>query len=99
MMARGIKIYEWTHGILHSKIAAIDGQWCTVGTHNIDYRSWAYNLEINVVVEDRAIAKRLETRMLQDMEVSTLVDPYHWRFRPLGTRVLEEVFYRMRRLL
>lgn len=99
LLDRGIRIYEWTQSILHSKTAAIDGQWCTVGTHNIDYRSWAYNLEINVVVEDPKVARRLERRMLQDMAMSNQVDPYDWRFRPLGTRVLEELFYRMRRLL
>lgn len=99
LLDRGIEIYEWTQSILHSKIAAIDGHWCTVGTHNIDYRSWAYNLEINIVVEDPLVAQRLETRVLADMEASTPVDAYDWRFRPLGTRVLEEVFYRMRRLL
>jgi cardiolipin synthase len=99
MLERGIRIYEWTQGILHSKTAAIDGQWCTVGTHNLDYRSWAYNLEINVVVEDPVVARQLETQMLRDLSESQLVDAYNWRFRPLGTRVLEEIFYRMRRLL
>jgi cardiolipin synthase A/B len=99
MLERGIEIYEWTQGILHSKTAAVDGQWCTVGTHNIDHRSWAYNLEVNVAVEDPSVARRLETRMEQDMAASRKVDAYEWRFRPLGARVLEEVFYRMRKLL
>lgn len=99
LLERGIKIYEWTQGILHSKTAAVDGQWCTVGTHNLDYRSWAYNLEINVVVEDPVVARQLETQVLRDMSESRSVDAYAWRFRPLGTRVLEEIFYRMRRLM
>jgi cardiolipin synthase len=99
MLARGIQIYEWTQGILHSKIAAIDRSWCTVGTHNLDYRSWAYNLEINVVVEDPVVANRLDAQVAQDIAASTPVDAYAWRFRPLGTRVLEELSYRLRRLL
>jgi len=99
MLSRGIQIYEWTEGILHSKIAAVDRAWCTVGTHNLDYRSWAYNLEINVVVEDAEVASRLDAQMAQDIADSTPVDAYNWQFRPLGTRVLEELSYRLRRLL
>lgn len=99
LLTRGIEIYEWPDGILHSKVAAIDGEWCTVGTHNLDYRSFAYNLEINVVVEDPQVAKVLESRIERDLARGDVVDPYHWRFRPLGTRLLEELFYAFRRLL
>ncbi|MFI5308438.1 MAG: phosphatidylserine/phosphatidylglycerophosphate/cardiolipin synthase family protein [Polyangiales bacterium] len=99
MLARGIELYEWSQSILHAKTAAVDGRWCTVGTHNLDYRSWAYNLEINVAVEDEAVAGRLEARMQRDMDASVRVDAHAWRFRPLGPRILEEVFYRMRRML
>jgi cardiolipin synthase len=99
LLTRGIKMYEWPDGILHSKVAAIDGEWCTVGTHNLDYRSFAYNLEINVVVEDPQVAKILESRIERDLARGDVIDPYHWRFRPLGTRLLEELFYAFRRLL
>jgi cardiolipin synthase len=99
LLARGIQIYEWTDGVLHSKVAAIDGEWCTVGTHNLDYRSFAYNLEINVVVEDPAVAQELEARIAGDFARGALVNRRDWSFRPLGTRILEEVFYAFRRLL
>ncbi len=99
MMRRGIELYEWPQSILHSKTAVVDGHWCTVGTHNIDYRSWAYNLEINVAVEDAEVAGRLEARMEEDIAGSVRVDPHNWRFRSLGQRVLEQFFYRFRRLM
>jgi cardiolipin synthase len=99
LMARGIKLFEWSQSILHSKTAVIDGHWCTVGSHNLDYRSWAYNLEINVMVQDQAVAAALERRTSQDLELSRRVDPTIWQFRSLGERVLEELFYRLRRLL
>jgi cardiolipin synthase len=99
LLARGIQIYEWTDGVLHSKVAAIDGEWCTVGTHNLDYRSFAYNLEVNVVVEDPQVAQQLEARIERDFARGAPVDHHNWRFRPLSTRVLEEVFYAFRRLL
>ena len=99
LLTHGIELYEWGQSILHSKTAVIDGEWCTVGTHNLDQRSWAYNLEINVVVEHSAVTRVLETRMQSDFDSSVPVDLRTWRFRPLGTRILELFFYAFRSLL
>jgi cardiolipin synthase len=99
LLRHGIELYEWSQSVLHSKTAVIDGDWCTVGTHNIDRRSSTYNLEINVVVEDREVAARLAARMQQDMEASPRVDAEAWRFRPLSVRLLEVFFYLFRRFL
>ena len=99
LLTHGIELYEWGQSILHSKTAVIDGEWCTVGTHNIDHRSWAYNLEINVVVEHSAVTRAIETKMQSDFDSSVPVDLRAWRFRPIGTRILELFFYAFRRLL
>jgi cardiolipin synthase A/B len=98
LLRRGIRIYEWAQSILHSKIAVVD-DWCTVGTHNLDYRSWLYNLEMNVIVDDAATSEALRERIEDAMAVSVEVDAQAWRFRPLLERVLEHFFYRFRRLL
>lgn len=97
-LKRGIRLYEWGHSVLHSKIAVID-DWCTVGTHNLDYRSWIYNLEINVVVDDPKVTAQLAARIERDIAESAPVDANAWRYRPLWDRVLEEFFFRFRRLL
>jgi cardiolipin synthase len=99
LLKRGIELYEWGESILHSKTAVIDRAWCTVGTHNLDHRSWAYNLEINVVVEDPQVTAELAARMQRDIDLSVRVDARAWRFRPIGLRVLEAFFYLFRRLL
>jgi cardiolipin synthase len=99
MLDHGIELYGWGQSILHSKTAVIDGRWCTVGTYNLDHRSWAYNLEINVAVDDTSAAQRLEARMHADLAASRRIDPHDWDFRPLGDRLLEILFYRLRRLL
>jgi cardiolipin synthase len=99
LLERGVQLYEWPRNFLHSKTAAIDGHWCTVGTHNLDRRSWAYNLEINVVIEDREVAQRLEWRIRSDLARSVRVDLHAWRFRPLGQRLLEALFYMLRHVL
>jgi cardiolipin synthase len=99
LLERGVELYEWPRNYLHSKTAAIDGAWCTVGTHNLDHRSWAYNLEINVAIDDATVARRLEERIRADLGRSVRVDLHTWRFRPLGQRLLEALFYMFRHVL
>jgi cardiolipin synthase len=99
LLAHGIELFEWGQSILHSKTAVIDGEWCTVGTHNLDYRSWAYNLEINVVIEQSAVTRVLERKMQADFDSSVPVELRAWRLRSLGTRLLELFFYAFRSLL
>ena len=93
LLRAGVRLYEWGQSVLHSKIAVVD-DWCTVGTHNLDYRSLLYNLEINVTVEDAALASELRDRIEQAMAVSVRVDPRTWALRPRIVRWLEELLYR-----
>lgn len=99
LLERGIHIYEWTQSVLHSKTAVIDGQWCTVGTHNLDHRSLAYNLEVTVTVEDVGVAAKLERRMRKDIAASQRIELEVWRYRSLGRRILEELFYLFHKVL
>jgi cardiolipin synthase len=99
MLSRGIRIYEWASSVLHSKTAVIDTEWCTVGTHNLDHRSLAFNLEVTVAVEDPEVARQLEKRMRHDIERSGRIDLQAWRFRSLSQRLLEELFYFFHKLL
>jgi cardiolipin synthase len=98
LLARGIRIYEWGERILHSKIAVVD-DWCTVGTHNLDYRSFLLNLEINVVIDDAKVATALAARICRDLSESIEIDATTWRYRPIFQRLLEHVVYRFRRWL
>jgi cardiolipin synthase len=98
LLQAGVKLYEWGQSVLHSKIAVVD-DWCTVGTHNLDYRSWLYNLEINVSMVDPALSRELSARIQQAIVVSKRVDPKEWALRPLLHRWLENLLYRFRRLL
>jgi cardiolipin synthase A/B len=98
LLSRGLRVFEWSAGILHSKVAVID-DWVTVGTHNLDYRSWRYNLEVNVILEDAAVAQRLTQRIEQAIGHSVEIELKTWRYRPLLQRLLEQFFYRFRRFL
>ena len=39
VLRAGVKIYQYTKGMMHSKVVLVDGQWASVGTANLDNRS------------------------------------------------------------
>ena len=46
LLAGGVKIYERREALLHAKTAVIDGVWATVGSTNLDWRSFLHNQEL-----------------------------------------------------
>jgi cardiolipin synthase len=98
LLQAGVRVYEWGHSVLHSKIAVVD-DWCTVGTHNLDYRSLLDNLEINVSVKDVALARELSERIELAIAEARHVDAKTWKVRPILDRWLENLSYRFRRFL
>ncbi len=99
LLKQGVSLYEWQGTVLHAKTAVIADRWCTVGTYNMDYRSWRANLEVNVAVEDHGVAAALSERFRADLEKSAKVDLHHWSYRPISDRLLEHFFYLFRKLL
>jgi len=99
LMRAGVELYEWHGTVLHAKTAVIDDSWCTVGTYNMDHRSWRSNLEVNVAVADRGVARAMSERFRADLAGSSRVDAHHWRYRPLSDRLAEHFFYLFRKLL
>ena len=71
LLARGVRIFEYTPAFLHAKVAVVDDDWATVGSSNIDPLSLLLNLEANVVVRDAGFAGQLRQRLEQALAVST----------------------------
>jgi cardiolipin synthase A/B len=89
MLKAGVAIYEYRPALLHAKTMVIDGVWATVGSTNLDNRSFASNDELNVVIYSRSVARRLEQVFADDLERSRRLEYRGWRQRPLVDRVLE----------
>src|SRR5262249_4842657 len=53
LLKAGVEIYEYMPALLHAKTLVIDGVWSTIGSTNLDNRSFALNDELNLVVYDR----------------------------------------------
>lgn len=89
LLKSGIQIYEYRPALLHAKTMVIDGVWATVGSTNLDHRSFALNEELNVAVYDAALAQRLEKIFEQDLTNSRQVTYRDWSRRGLPSRLLE----------
>ena len=99
LLKAGVKIYEYRPALLHAKTMVIDGRWATVGSTNLDPRSFALSQELNVIVYDRAVAARLEEVFAADLAHATPVAYDRWRRRGLDARFFETLVFPLRDLL
>lgn len=92
LLESGIEIYEYQPCRLHSKTMVVDGDWASVGSTNIDRRSFAWNYESNINIFDAAFAATMEAMFERDLAKSTRVTLEEWKRRPFGERVLEKMY-------
>jgi len=89
LLEAGIRVYERLDSMLHAKTAVVDGVWSTVGSSNLDFRSFLYNNEINAVVIGRRFGARMEKVFLRDVGRSRMVVLEEWKRRPVRERITE----------
>ncbi|HYM31749.1 MAG TPA: phospholipase D-like domain-containing protein [Candidatus Cybelea sp.] len=91
LLEAGVKIYEVEGATLHSKVAAIDGVWTSVGSSNFDRRSVVFNNEVDAVVLGRETAAATEAMFESDFARAKQIDPADWNNRPLAERLKEMI--------
>ena len=89
LLKGGVKIYERQGVILHSKTALIDGVWATVGSTNLDWRSFLHNWELNAVVLGPEFGRQVQVMFDKDLAASDQITLERWRQRPLDQRIKE----------
>lgn len=89
LLRAGVKIYERRGVILHSKTALIDGVWATVGSTNLDWRSFLHNEELNAVVLGAGFGVQLQSMFDRDLAESDAVTLDNWERRPVDWRIKE----------
>lgn len=89
MLQAGVRIHELQTTVLHAKTAVVDGIWSTIGSANLDTRSFLHNMELNLMVYDAAFAAALESAFAEDVQLSKEVSLQQWSERPLGERFKE----------
>ena len=70
LLTSGVRIFEYSKGMNHGKVMAIDGEWLMVGSANFDNRSMRLNFELNVLAKDAERTAELEGVLLGYFEES-----------------------------
>ena len=70
LLISGVKVYFYQKGFLHSKMIVVDDLLCTIGTTNMDFRSFEYNFEVNAFIYDEEKATELRNIYLDDLNDS-----------------------------
>jgi len=81
-LVAGVKVYFYQKGYMHSKTIVADGTVATVGSTNLDVRSFEQDFEINAFIYDGKVAECLTKAFLDDMADSREVEPDEWMQRP-----------------
>lgn len=91
LLEAGVRIYWYQKGINHSKVIIVDGIVASVGTANMDLRSFEQNFEVSLIIYDREVAKSLAASFLEDLKASTEGTIQRWKFRSKRRKVCESV--------
>jgi cardiolipin synthase len=67
LLRAGVRIWEWDGPMLHAKTIVADGRWTRVGSSNLNPSSLFGNYELDVLVEDAALAERMEHQFRRDV--------------------------------
>jgi cardiolipin synthase len=90
LLSAGVKIYERQDALLHAKTALVDGVWSTIGSTNLDWRSFVNNHEINAVILGQDFGEQIQVMFEKDLESSRPVTLDVWRKRSIGARMKEK---------
>ena len=74
--------------MIHSKVMIIDEELSTLGTANMDYRSFDNNAEVNAVFFDMELAHELKTYFEKDLLQAERLDYLTWKKRPLKIKII-----------
>jgi len=84
-----VQIYERRGALLHAKTAVIDGVWSTIGSTNLDWRSFLHNDEVNAVVVGQDFGGQMRAMFEADLAASDRITLESWQQRSLDDRVKE----------
>ncbi len=89
LLAAGAHVYQYTRGMMHSKIVMVDGKWAMVGSANMDNRSLRLNFEVGCALHSPEQVAELEARFQADLKDATELDAESFAKRPFVAQLTE----------
>lgn len=91
LLEAGVKVYAYNKGFIHAKTMVSDGYVSTVGTANMDIRSFSLNFEVNAFIYNKEVADKLEKQFMIDIEDSDQITLNTFKKRSRRERVMESI--------
>ena len=89
LLKAGGKIYLYQNGFIHSKVLIIDDDIVSLGSTNVDLRSFMINFEMNAFIYDEVVVKRLEEDFIKDLSESEEITLEQYMSRPILQKIKE----------
>lgn len=91
LLRHGVRVFEYQQATLHAKTVVVDGYVSLIGSSNLDFRSFWWNAECNVLLVDAVCGTAMERTFADDLANSTEITAAAWAQRSLGHRVLDRL--------
>ncbi|NVK28768.1 MAG: cardiolipin synthase [Flavobacteriia bacterium] len=91
LLSAGVRVFLYEKGFIHAKTMVVDDRLCTVGTSNMDYRSFDINFEINAMMYDPDITAELKADFENDLKECREITLERWEKRKLRRRFSESL--------
>ncbi len=91
LLMAGVKIYLFKKGFNHSKVLSIDGEFCIIGSANMDNRSFEHHFEVTSVIYNSECAQTIEKQFHKDISRCTLITISKWKKRKFRNKLYESI--------
>jgi cardiolipin synthase len=99
LLTTGVRIFEYQPAILHEKSMVADDYVTIIGSSNLDFRSFQFNAECNVMIFDDFTAQKMTNAFEEDQRHSDEIQAEAWNNRPMAHKVGDAVARCLRPLL
>ncbi len=89
LLEAGVKVYEYERGFMHSKIIIVDEELASIGTSNMDMRSFHLNFEVNAFLFRTKSTQKLVEEYINDLKYANQLELLSFQKRHIGFRILE----------
>ena len=97
LLAAGVRIFEYQGSMMHAKVMIVDRTWATIGTTNLDNRSFEHNDEVNLMTPDADVAAVVRQEFERDLPLCREVTLDGWRRRAIWERIAGSVLWVLER--
>lgn len=99
LLTAGVRVFEYQPSVLHAKTFVVDDHLAIVGSSNLDFRSFRYNAECNLIILDDEFSQALAEAFERDLLESTEIESTAWFGRALPHRLLDGLAHLLTPLL